>query len=158
MKHIEYINKKRMTVERFLLVTVATLFIVSLVLALIFSPGIKKVFIYESMDSDMLYFETRHIPPQTVQGDIAYFVEELLLGPISDRYRPLFAKGTRVLSCFIGTDEVLYINLSEEALLQQGESSSTAVAYDLLKKNVLKNFNDVDNIEVFIIGNKVSEY
>lgn len=131
------------------------LFLISLIFCILFSPGTRKLFIYESIDGDTLYSEAHYIPRKPVQGDIAYFVDELLLGPTSDRYRPLFATGTKALSCFIGEDKTLYINLSEEAVFQKGKSSKTSTACYLLEKNVLKNYNAVDNIIIFMMGNRV---
>ncbi len=143
--------------KKILMYVVVGVFIVSLTLYFVFSPGSRATFIFESMDNDVLYLEHRYIPRNTAQESISYFVDELLLGPISNRYKPLFANGTRALSCFVNEDNVLYINLNEKAIFQEDESSETLFACELLKKNVLKNYKYVDNIKVFIMGNLITQ-
>lgn len=150
---------KIINLEKLLPISCVVLFLVSLIFYLIFSSETQKIFIYESINSDdQLYFEARHIPKEPVQGDIAYFVDELLLGPITARYRPLFGPNTKVLFCFIGADKTLYINLSEEALFQKENSSETFISYELLKKNILTNYNTIDNVIIFMMGNRVYDY
>ncbi len=143
--------------ERKILFVVIALFTVSCAFYIFFNTGSKTIFIFESMDSESLYCETRYVPRDNIQGDLHFFVDELLLGPISNRYRPLFANDTKVLSCFLSEEGTLYINLNENALFAGNESSKTTLAVDLLKKNVLKNYKYVDNIDVFIMGNLVAQ-
>ncbi len=142
--------------QKIALIAIIALFI-SILFYILGSPGKKATFLFESMDSNSLYAEYRYIPSDSVQGDIQYFVDELLLGPLSNRYKPLFALGTRTLSCFLSEDSTLYINLNEKALFASNSSSETINACELLKKNVLKNYKYVDTIKVFIMGNLVTE-
>ncbi len=135
----------------------AVLLVISLIFYLIFNSGKRAVLLFESMDNSGLYSEYRYIPRGTVQGDVHYFVDELLLGPTSNRYKPLFAHGTKALSCFLTEENILYINLNENALFSGNSSSETVKACELLKINVLKNYKHVDNIRVFIMGNLVAE-
>ncbi len=149
--------KNTMTIPKVFMLIVAFVLVLSLTLFIVFFPGSRASFIFESMDSDTLYTEIRFIPRNTAQGNIGYFVDELLLGPHSNRYKPLFANGTRALSCFLNEENTLYINLNEKALLVDNESTDTLFACELLKKNVLKNYKHVDTIKVFIMGNLVTE-
>jgi hypothetical protein len=55
--------------------------------------------------------------------DIIRYVEEALLGPVSPNSLPLFPKETR-LSSLLYRDGVVYLNLSEEAVLPPLESLS----------------------------------
>ncbi len=135
----------------------AAILIISLALYIVFYPGQRAVLLFESMDDSKLYSEHRYIPRGTAQGDLHYFVDELLLGPTSDRYKPLFAHGTKALSCFLNDENILYIHLNENALFSGNSSSDTVFACELLKINVLKNYKYVDNIRVFIMGNLVAE-
>ncbi len=143
--------------KRILLCATLFTFVVSVIFYLAFYPGKRVVLLFESMDSNSLAIEHRYIPSDVVQGEIAYFVDELLLGPVSNRSKPLFANNTRAISCFLTEDNVLYINLNEKALFSGNSSSETLIACDLLKKNVLKNYKYVDTVEVFIMGNMVTQ-
>ncbi len=148
--------KDNMNVQLKIALTGLIVILISLTVFLINSPGKRAIFIFESMDSNRLYSEHRYIPNDTLQGELQYYVDELLLGPISNRYKPLFAHGTKTLSCFLTEDNILYIHLNEKALFQGNSSSETLKACELLKKNVLKNHKYVDSIRVFIMGNLVS--
>ncbi len=149
--------KKSMTINKAFIIIVSFVVLFSLLFFIVFYPGKRAAFIFESMDSDYLYIEHRYIPRDSAQGDISYFVDELLLGPISNRYKPLFVNGTRAVSCFLAEDKTLYIDLNEKALLPGKTTSDTIYACELLKKNVLKNHKYVDTIKVFIMGNLVSQ-
>ncbi len=149
--------KNSMTLKKAFILITAFVLVISSVLYAIFSPGIRVELMFESMDSKTLYTESRYIPRNTAQTDIQYYVDELLLGPISNRYKPLFANGTRALSCFLNEENILYINLNENALIQGNGSSNAVFACELLKKNVLKNYKHVDNVRVFIMGNLVTQ-
>lgn len=140
-----------------LFIGIAALFVFSLALYIIFYPGSRKLFLFESLDKNAVYAEARYIPKKHFRSSIRFFTDELLLGPESDRYRPLFAKGTRALDFFKGTDGVLYINLNEKAVLQSGSSSATHTACKLLAQNLRKNYN-VRNIQITIMGNEIYAY
>jgi len=88
---------------------------------------------------------------------VRWFTEDLLLGPQTDRYRPLFPIGTKLVSFFKGNDGTVYIDLSEEAALQKRTSSQTAVACKLLEQNLRKNYN-MHKISISIGGHTVYEY
>lgn len=111
----------------------------------------RFVFLFESLDDEELHIEVRYINTVPEEDDVNCFVNEILLGPVTNRYRPLFARGTTVRSCFM-RDGILYIDLSEEALLAAGSSSETERACNLLKESISLNFRQVDDIKLFISG------
>ena len=139
------------------IIIASVLLLVSIVFYAIFYPGNRVTMIFESMDSNLYYCESRFMPINTVQGDLEFFVDELLLGPVMPRYRPLFANGTQTLSCFVDENDTLYINLNEKALLAGDKSSEPLMACNLLKKNIFKNFSNIKNIEIYIMGNLIDE-
>ena len=98
--------------------------------------------------------EIRYLKKNDGEEAIREFVEELVLGPMSDRYVRLFPYGTKVLSCFI-RDGVLYTDLSEEAAFSAGDTSETQKACMLLKENVRQNFSGLTDHKVFMMGNEV---
>ncbi len=128
-------------------------FLLSFISILIWGNPFVKNMIFESMDSKKLQIEKRHIP-SGVENKLNWYVNELILGPLSERNKLLFPHGTKVLSCFVSND-VLYLDLSEEALLQTGISSETKTGYELLIKNIKRNFSNIKQVNVFMMGNEV---
>ncbi len=141
-----------------LLYLFACLFVLSFVLYAVFNSDTKKLLLFESLDKKGIYAEICVVPKQEPRSSLEYFCSELLLGPKTDRYRPLFADGTRALSVFKGIDGVLYINLNKEALLQNGTASQTLRACELLEKNMKKNAYAAGNVIIAVSGQKVYEY
>ncbi len=139
------------------MIIAAVLLLTSILCYAIFYPGNRVVMIFQSMDNNLNYCESRFMPKNTVQGELEFFVDELLLGPVKPRYRPLFANGTKTLSCFVDENNTLYINLNEKALLSANKSTETLMACSLLKKNIFKNFSYIKNIEIYIMGNLITE-
>ena len=139
------------------IIIAGVLLLTSIVFYAIFYPGNRVVMIFQSMDNNLNYCESRFMPKYTVQGKLGFFVDELLLGSVMPRYRPLFANGTKTLSCFVDENDTLYINLNEKALIAADKSSETLMACSLLKKNIFKNFSNIKNIEVYIMGNLITE-
>ncbi len=101
-----------------------------------------------------IYTEIRAFPKDPVQGEIQYFVDELLLGPITNRYQPFFSLGTRAEFCFVQKN-VLYVGLSRDALLEKGGAMSIKDGSRFFKMNILKNFGNIDTIEMFIDGKQI---
>ena len=126
-------------------------FFISLMVWLVRFPGIRRTFIFKASDSDSLRLETRYVPINTPQGKYWYFIDELLLGPISEHCSPVFQKGTRVISCF-KKDDVLYINLSKELLQANAFDTDFRSQIELFKMNIFKNFSNIKNVEIFIDG------
>ena len=80
----------------------------------------------------------------------------MLLGSVTNGFRSLFQQGTKIESCFV-QDDILFINLSKEALFPGVTTSATKDAVDLLVFNIKKNFSWVKSVEIYIDGNKVYE-
>lgn len=143
--------------QRALLLVLIFSFVLSLILYLAFYPGTRKLFLFESLDKKGTFAESRFIPRDHPYTQAHWFTEDLLLGPQTDRYRPLFPIGTKLVSFFKGNDGTVYVDLSEEAALQKRTSSQTAAACKLLEQNLRKNYN-MHKISISIAGHKVYEY
>ena len=130
------------------------IFLISLIFYLIEIKSTRRVFIFQSLDDDENHIEIRYLPKVEKEKRLRQYIDDLILGPIHDRYKPLFQNGTKVNFCFV-RDNVLYLDLSEEALLQQGISSDTIDAVELLKLNITKNFRSIDNVILFMMGQEV---
>lgn len=143
-------SKNRLTLFILLALIILT-FLVSF-----FSLALKKgkfraIFYYESFDSEKLCTETRWLPKDSVQSREHLFVDELLLGPLTNRYKYVFAPGTRV-DFFDVKDDTVYVGLSREALKNSRETADINEGISLLKKNIVKNFTKINTVLVYIDG------
>lgn len=140
------------------IIVFSAIFVTALVISLIFISARKAdgryVFLFESLDDADVHVEVRYINTVPDGDEITCYLNDLLLGPSTNRYRPLFASGTTLRSCFL-RNGTLFIDLSGEAMLQAGASSETERACSLLKENITSNFSRVDDIQIFILGNEV---
>lgn len=125
--------------------------IVSLVFILIGNKDGRYVLLFESLDDQDVHAEVRYLDTIPYSDEVTTFVRELLLGPATNRYRPLFSKSVSLESCIL-RDGVLYIDLSEEASVKEGSSSETERACSLLKENINLNFKKIEAVNIFISG------
>ena len=123
--------------------------------------GTRRVFYFQNMDAPGIFAEIRFIKPytedQSLDIDIKQFINDLLLGPTTNRFRNLFAYGTKLESCFL-RDGILYVNISKEALLLDSITTPIKEAYDIFIKNILNNFSKVKEVELYINNIKAFDY
>ncbi len=127
------------------------LFLISSFIFLISNKKERRLFIFPSVDEGNYVVEYRYLEKNPVQGKIQLFVDELLLGSGIERTKLLFARGTRVLSCFLRKG-VLFVNLSPELLAQEDSAVQIQEGVELLKKNIKANFGNVSEIEIYVDG------
>ena len=135
---------------------VSASFVLSLVLWMIRCPGIRYVFMFQSAATGKICMESRYLPKDPVQGRVNNYVDELLLGPLTAEYRPLFTRGTRAQSCFV-RGGVLYVDLSDALIAEADGASEIRQGMELFRKNILYNFKNINTIEVFVAGNRAYE-
>ncbi len=140
---------------------IAAAFAVSLVFFLVRSDGSRRICYFESLDEPGVFTEIRYMPSSvepdfSAESGVRFFVEDILLGPLTHRFRPLFVPGTQVQSCFV-RGGVLYVDLSAQALQAGGVVSSIKDGTDVFMLNVLKNFPRIKTVELFIDGKRVYE-
>ncbi len=116
----------------------------------------RVVMYFTAYDSDDVCTEVRYLPKNSVQGDVALLVDELLLGPMTNRYKRLFASGTRAEFCMV-QDDVLYVGLSKDALSYSGDAADLKTGIELLKVNIVKKFTKIKTVLVYIDGKAVYE-
>lgn len=126
-------------------------FIISLISYLVCKNGKRYTFIFPSADNEQLIVEYRDLAKKTHQGDVNYFIDEILLGSTIERTKMLFAPGTKVLSCF-QRGNVLYLNLSADLLYMGDGVINVEDGIKLLEKNIKKNFPKIDSVTVFVDG------
>ena len=132
---------------------VSASFVLSLVLWIISFPGVRYVFMFQSAATGKICMESRYLPRRPVQGKVNCYVDELLLGPLTAEYRPLF---TRAQSCFV-RDGILYVDLSDALISESDGASEIGQGMELFRKNILYNFKNINTIEVFVAGNHAYE-
>ena len=135
---------------------VSASFVLSLVLWIISFPGVRYVFMFQSAATGKICMESRYLPRRPVQGKVNCYVDELLLGPLTAEYRPLFTRGTRAQSCFV-RDGILYVDLSDALISESDGASEIGQGMELFRKNILYNFKNIHTIEVFVAGNRAYE-
>ncbi len=133
------------------------IFCISLCFWFYSDPGRKYTFYFQSVDTGSLCVEHRMLQRGEGQDEVAMYVDELLLGPVTERFRPLFSVGTRRTFCFV-RNHVLYINLTADALDKTGNASEILVGTELFKENILKTFSNINSIEMYIDNRSIYQY
>ena len=81
----------------------------------------RQIFYFESYDSSRICTETRYSEKKSGDEEIRAFVDDLLLGPMTNSFKFLFSPGTRTEFCFSNGKE-LYVGLSKQALFVNSET------------------------------------
>ena len=151
MISLKQLFSKQYLVHTILLIILVITFLFSLITFAVTQKSDRRCFIFPSADSGNYIVEYRNLSKNAIQGDIGYFIDELLLGSTVERTKFLFTPGTKILSCF-QRGNTLYLNLSND-LLSIGEGViDIKEGMDLLKENVEKNFPKISNVEIFVNG------
>ena len=82
--------------KEILAAALAAIFVFSLAAYLAKTPKIRYSFRFQSVDSGRDNIEWRLLPYRKGSQKVVLYVEELLLGPKTERSRPVFSPGTRV--------------------------------------------------------------
>ena len=147
-------NDKNKLFAPILLALMFLAFTISLVCYIFRANKFRTVMYFESFDKVGLCTEERWLPKDCLQGREELFVDELLLGPFTNRYKYIFAPGTR-LEFFSLDNDTVYIGLSGEALKKSRETADINEGISLLKKNIVKNFTKINTVLVYIDGKSV---
>ena len=134
---------------------VLSVFLITFIISL-FTKGTRRTFVFPSVDDGKYIVESRYLPDNPLKDDITYYIDELLLGSQAERTKLIFAKNTRVISCF-KKDGILYVNLSNELLNLGDNVIPIKDGIDLLKKNIKQNFGLSKSVEIYVDGNGVFE-
>ena len=152
---IDMLKRKNLPVFVISLVIIA-LFVVSFTFYIIMNDSHRRIFIFPSADNGKYIIEYRNLTEKPHQGDIQLYIEEILLGSTVERTKLLFTPGTKVISCF-ERNHVLYLNLSADLLSMGDGVVEIREGTELLKKNIMKNFSEIDSVEIFIEGKSAFE-
>lgn len=146
--------KKKLLIYILAFVFVAV-FATSLSLFFVKQKSKSYVFIFPSAENGSYIVERRNLSNDPAQGVIQLFVDELLLGSNVERTKLIFSSNTRVNSCFL-RGNTLYLDLSDDLLSIEKSSFPINEGIELLRENILKNFSNINKIELFIGGKFVA--
>lgn len=127
------------------------LLITSVIIYSVKNDGSRRTIIFPSVDEGKYFVETRYLPENPGKSDVAFYIDEVLLGPGMERSKYLFTPNTKVLSCF-EREGILYLNLSEDLLKMGDNVIEIKDGMELLKKNIFMNFDSVKKVEIFVNG------
>ncbi|MBQ0163477.1 MAG: GerMN domain-containing protein [Treponema sp.] len=147
------LNLKNLKYERnevkILLLVSCLFFVISLGAWLISMPGARYKFYFESADTGKLSVEHRNLPLKSYPENVLRYVDELVAGPRTERFKGLFSAETHIISRFVH-DGVLYVNLSSDVLDRAGSCSEIKTGIELFKRNVMSNFGKINSVEMYI--------
>ena len=145
----QFLTRKK--IYRFILSLILIIsLIISLLMFFVKKNTVRRMFVFPSVSGELV-IEYRNLEKNPVQGDVHYFIDEILLGSQLERTKKIFTFGTEVLSCF-QRDNQLYLDLSVD-LLQMGENViEIKQGFELLELNITKNFSDIKKIIFFVDG------
>ena len=113
--------------------------------------GKKYVFMFPCVDEGKYVLETRYLKENPNKDSIAYFADELVLGSGLERTKYLFTPGTKINSCF-ERNKVVYIDLSADIIYMGHNVVQIKDGIELLKLNIMKNFTNIEQVQVFVDG------
>jgi hypothetical protein len=113
---------------------------------------VRRTFVFYSINDGMVAVEDRMLKRSPSRElDIARYVEEVLLGPISQDSAPLFPPETRLRS-LLYRDGVVYADLSESAALPPLDDGDVFRNLYTLNTGIRRNFSFVKDVRLFIAG------
>lgn len=114
----------------------------------------RRLFYFDSYNDNKIYTEVRYISNKSDDNEIKAFVDDLLLGPMTNRYKNIFSPNTKTEFCFLEKKD-LYLGLSKDALFVNDETFDIKKSVELLRLNIVKNFTNINNINIYIDGKSV---
>ena len=118
---------------------------------------LRKLMYFPSFENGKTYTEERFIPKESAQGEERYFVDDLLLGPLTHGYRKLFPGDTTVEFFTVDANGTAYVGLSKGALKSSADAADINTGISLLKRNIVMNFTKINTVLVYIDGKSVCE-
>ena len=115
----------------------------------------RRTFVFYNYDDGSAVVEERLLKrSDSRENDLIRYVEEVLLGPMAANSLPLFSKETK-LESLLYRDEIVYLNLSENAAMAPPEGGEIYKNLKTLQDGIKRNFSYVGDLKFFIAGNAV---
>jgi hypothetical protein len=114
---------------------------------------VRRTFVFYSINNRSVIVEDRMLKRSSNRElDISRYVEEVLLGPVSQDSAPQFPRETRLRS-LLYRDGVVYADLSESAALPPLEGGDVFRNFRTLNEGIRRNFSYVKDVRLFVAGN-----
>jgi hypothetical protein len=114
---------------------------------------VRRTFVFYSVADRSIIVEDRMLNRSgDRETDIARYVEEVLLGPVTPDLAPLFPLETRLRS-LLYRDGVVYVDLSDPAALPVEKEPGVWGNFQTLYQGILRNFSYVREVRLFVAGN-----
>ncbi|GHV80203.1 hypothetical protein AGMMS49944_19940 [Spirochaetia bacterium] len=116
---------------------------------------VRRTFVFYSIDDikTPVVEDRMLVRAGSREYDIARYVEEALLGPVSLDSAPLFPKGTR-LESLLYRDGVVYADLTESAAMPSLGGVDVFTGVYTLYGGIRRNFSYVKDVRLFINGHE----
>jgi len=112
----------------------------------------RRTFVFYAIDSGEIILEQRMLRRSgTLEGDIARYVEEALLGPFTPDVLPVLPRGSRLRS-LLYRDGVVYADLFGDPVLSPPDWNDVFRGFGTLSAGVKRNFSSVGGVRFFIDG------
>lgn len=149
VEQIKDLTKKIKGPREAFAVAIAAVFVVSLFAFLAKTHGRRYIFRFQSVDSGRNNVEWRLLPSKRGAQKVSLYVDELLLGPKTERSRPIFSPGTKATFCF-ERGKTLYVNLTPDLLQKSGNASDIMEGLEIFKMNIKGTFPKYKQVEIYI--------
>lgn len=143
--------------RKIILVSASVLVLIALAVLVFARPERQKFMFFFPLrnDSSVIRTETRYLPAYTdLNRSFNGFISELLLGPFSHEYIPLFNSDSRVAQAFV-SNKAAYVNISSKTIEPEEDIADYEIAWELFKKNVCTNYRSIGKIYLYINGIEV---
>ena len=115
----------------------------------------RRTFEFFTYNHNLSVVEDRMLrKTQTREGDIRSYIEELILGPVSQDYAPLVTKGT-TLRAFMFREGTVYADFSREAVLPVSGGMPLFDSFLAINQGIRRNFSYISDVKLFSNGNEV---
>jgi hypothetical protein len=111
----------------------------------------RRTFEFSSFDGNPVVEDRMLRKGLSREQDIRYYIEELILGPVSVDFAPLITKGTKLAS-FMYRDRTVYADFSSGAILPVRGGRPLFDSFLAVNRGIRRNFHDVKDVKLFIEG------
>jgi hypothetical protein len=114
----------------------------------------RRTFVFQTINTGQDVVEERMLMrTKSRETDISRYVEEVILGPLSLETAPLINREAQLEALLLRND-IVYLSISEEAAISPA-GGSLLEKFDILRREIIRNFPSVKEVRIFIAGNEV---
>jgi hypothetical protein len=115
---------------------------------------VRRTFEFFTYDGTTVVEDRMLHRASTPELNIKYYLEELILGPVSVDFSPLLSKETKLRS-FMYRNNTVYADFSSDALMPFYGGQPLFDSMVTINQCIRRNFRSVSGVKLFIGGNEV---